>query len=73
MLGDRNWTQLAVELHTTVLGLDATLIEKVTSDTFIEPVQRAKRSGLKIDKAIAELNYQPVSFEDGIKQTFNLT
>ena len=57
----------------TVLGLDATLIEKVTSDTFIEPVKRAKRSGLTIDKAIAELNYQPVSFEEGIKRTFNLS
>ena len=57
----------------TVLGLDTRLIEKVTSDTFIEPVQRAKRSGLIIDKAIEELNYQPISFEEGIKRTFNLT
>jgi len=54
------------------LGLDAALIEKVTSDTFIEPVKRAKKSGLKIDKAIQELEYDPVDFRDGIRHTFNI-
>lgn len=53
-----------------VLGLDENLIENVTSETFPEPVRRAKRSGLKIDKAIAELDYQPVSFEEGVRMTF---
>lgn len=53
-----------------VLGLDENLIENVTSETFPEPVKRAKRSGLKIDKAIAELDYQPVSFEEGVRLTF---
>lgn len=53
-----------------VLGLDENLIENVTSETFPEPVKRAKRSGLKIDKAIAELDYQPVSFEEGVRMTF---
>ncbi|HEX8335054.1 MAG TPA: SDR family oxidoreductase [Segetibacter sp.] len=52
------------------LGLDASLIENVTSDTFPEPVKRAKRSGLKIDKAIKELDYNPVSFEEGVGLTF---
>ncbi len=55
-----------------LLGLDVSLIEKVTSDTFPEPVKRAKKSGLKIDKAIAELGYQPHSFEAGVKLTFGL-
>lgn len=55
-----------------VLGLDENLIENVTSDTFPEPVQRARRSGLKIDKAVAELGYSPVSFEDGVRKTFGL-
>ncbi|WP_207493838.1 SDR family oxidoreductase [Aridibaculum aurantiacum] len=54
-----------------VLKLDESLIEKVTADTFPEPVKRAKRSGLKIDKAITELNYQPVSFEEGVRLTFH--
>ncbi|MEX6686783.1 SDR family oxidoreductase [Danxiaibacter flavus] len=55
-----------------ILGLDATLIQNVTSECFDEPVIRAKRSGLKIDKAMKELDYVPVSFEDGIRYTFNI-
>lgn len=52
------------------LKLDAALIENVTSETFAEPVKRAKRSGLKIDKARKLLGYEPVSFEEGIQLTF---
>ena len=55
-----------------VLGLDASLIENVNADNFPEPVKRAKRSGLLIAKAIAEINYSPVSFEQGVKQSFFL-
>lgn len=54
----------------TVLQLDESLIEKVTAETFPEPVKRAKNSGLKIDKAKQELDYHPVSFEEGVKLTF---
>jgi dTDP-4-dehydrorhamnose reductase len=54
------------------LGLDASLIQNVTSETFPEPVHRAKRSGLKIDKAIRELDYNPVSFEEGVRLTFSI-
>jgi len=53
------------------LKLDTTLIEEVTSDTFKEPVRRAKRSGLKIEKARKFLKYEPVSFVKGIELTFN--
>lgn len=53
------------------LNLDAALIENVTSESFKEPVQRAKRSGLKIDKAIRLLSYNPVDFEKGVELTFN--
>ncbi len=53
------------------LKLNAALIENVTSETFKEPVKRAKRSGLKIDKARTMLHYEPVSFEEGIQLTFN--
>ncbi len=53
-----------------VLQLDRTLIEPVTSDTFPEPVKRSKKSGLKIDKAVEQLNYNPVDFEKGVKLTF---
>ncbi|MBL0882151.1 MAG: SDR family oxidoreductase [Chitinophagaceae bacterium] len=53
-----------------VLDLDAELIKPVTSETFPEPVRRAKKSGLYIDKAIRELNYTPHSFEDAVKLSF---
>lgn len=53
-----------------VLGLDETLIENVTSETFPEPVRRAKRSGLLIEKAREQLGYAPVSFEQGVANTF---
>jgi len=53
-----------------VLNLDASLIEEVNSDCFPEPVQRSKKSGLKIDKAIQELNYNPLSFEEGVRNSF---
>jgi dTDP-4-dehydrorhamnose reductase len=52
------------------LNLDTALIENVTSETFPEPVKRAKRSGLKIDKARKLLGYEPVGFEEGIQLTF---
>jgi dTDP-4-dehydrorhamnose reductase len=55
-----------------VLNLDESLIEKVTSETFPEPVKRAKRSGLKIDKARKDLDYEPVSFEEGVRLTFGI-
>lgn len=61
--------QMAVILANS-LELDASLITPVTSETFVEPVKRAKRSGLKIDKAIRELNYEPVSFEEGVRLSF---
>jgi len=48
-------------------GLDSKLIIPVTSVEFPEPVQRAKKSGLKIDKAIAELDYTPHSFEEAAR------
>jgi dTDP-4-dehydrorhamnose reductase len=53
-----------------VLQLNTNLIIPVTSETFPEPVQRAKRSGLKIEKARRELGYEPLSFEEGLKRSF---
>ena len=53
------------------LNLETNLIEPVTSDTFPEPVIRAKQSGLKIDKAREILGYEPISFEEGIRLTFS--
>jgi dTDP-4-dehydrorhamnose reductase len=50
-----------------LLQLDAGLIEAVTAATFPEPVDRAKNGGLKIDKAIRELDYKPISLQEGLQ------
>jgi dTDP-4-dehydrorhamnose reductase len=50
-----------------VLKLDKSLIENVTSQTFNEPVVRAKKSGLIISKAQLELGYQPINFTEGVR------
>ncbi len=62
--------QMALAVAET-LNLNANLIEPVTSETFPEPVIRAKNSGLKIDKAREILGYKPISFEEGIALTFS--
>ena len=54
-----------------VLRLNQSLIEPVTADTFPETVIRAKKSGLLIHKAQKELGYEPVSFTEGVRLTFD--
>jgi len=46
------------------------LIEPVTASTFPEPVKRAQRSGLKIDKAVITLGYAPHSFVEALQKCF---
>lgn len=58
---------VAVAKH---LNLPLDLIEPVTASTFPEPVKRAQRSGLKIDKAENELGYAPHTFTDALKKCF---
>jgi dTDP-4-dehydrorhamnose reductase len=54
----------------TTLQLNIKLIEPVTADSFPEPVKRAKKSGLQIDKAKALLSYEPISFAEGVRMSF---
>lgn len=54
-----------------VLDLPEDLILPVTADTFPEIVKRAKDSGLTIENAQKILNYQPISFEEGVRRSFN--
>ena len=58
---------VAVAKH---LGLPVSLIEPVTASTFPEPVKRAGRSGLKIDKAVSALGYAPHSFAEALQKCF---
>lgn len=53
------------------LQLDASYLEKVTAATFVEPVRRAKLSGLSIQKAMEALNYQPLGIDEGIALSFS--
>jgi len=58
---------VAVAKH---LNLPLGLIEPVTASTFPEPVKRAQRSGLKIDKAVDALGYAPHSFAEALQKCF---
>jgi len=53
------------------LQLDCNLIIPVDENSFPEPVKRAKRSIVNIDKAKAELDYQPLSFDEGLRMAVN--
>lgn len=52
------------------LGLDSTLIKKVTATDFPEAVKRPLHTGFRIDKAKTTLGFQPCSFVEGLKKTF---
>lgn len=64
--------QLAVMVANT-LQLDASLIEKVTADTFKEPAKRPPKTGFIITKAVKELGYVPMKLEDGLKHAFGIS
>ena len=50
--------------------LDRSLIEKADASSFSQPAVRPPRTGFYIDKARADLGYEPLSFEDGLKKFF---
>jgi dTDP-4-dehydrorhamnose reductase len=52
-----------------LLGLDKSLMERVDADTFSQPARRPLRTGFVIEKAVRELGYEPISFEDGLLRT----
>lgn len=52
------------------LGLNASLIKKVTAADFSQPAKRPPKTGFVIDKAIKQLNFSPINFEEGLKRTF---
>ena len=52
------------------LQLDGTLIHKVEEKDFSQPAKRPLKTGFNISKAKRDLNYQPLSFSEGLKKTF---
>ncbi|MCX6319611.1 MAG: SDR family oxidoreductase [Bacteroidetes bacterium] len=53
------------------LGLNASLLVNVNADTFSQPAIRPLKTGFNITKARMQLDYQPHSFEEGLRKTFS--
>jgi dTDP-4-dehydrorhamnose reductase len=52
------------------LSLDPSLIEKVDARSFTQPAKRPPKTGFDIEKARANLGYEPISFSEGLKKVF---
>jgi len=52
------------------LGLNKSLIKKVTAAEFSQAAKRPAKTGFIIKKARKELGFEPLSFEEGLKKTF---
>jgi dTDP-4-dehydrorhamnose reductase len=52
------------------LGLNTSLIKKVTAGEFVQPAKRPAKTGFDISKAKRELGFQPISFEEGLVKIF---
>ena len=69
--GEEVWTPYQMAIKTAeYLGLNSSLINKVTAADFSQPARRPPKTGFIIDKSKKELGYKPISFEDGLKKTF---
>jgi dTDP-4-dehydrorhamnose reductase len=53
------------------LNLDGSLVHPVTQESFSQPARRPLKTGFNISKAVRELGYDPVSFQEGLKKTFH--
>jgi dTDP-4-dehydrorhamnose reductase len=53
------------------LGLDPSLINRVTASNFTQPAKRPAKTGFDISKAKKEIGYDPISFDDGLVKTFS--
>jgi dTDP-4-dehydrorhamnose reductase len=52
-------------------GFNKSLIKKVTAADFSQPAKRPPITGFVIDKAVRELGFHPVAFEEGLRRTFS--
>lgn len=60
-----------VERVSKYFNLSMEHVSKVKSNTLNQPAKRPPFTGFKLDKAINDLNYNPHSFEEGIKIIFD--
>ena len=61
--------QMVIEVA-EFFGYDKSLVEPVQEHMFDQPARRPAKTGFDITKAKKELNYQPISFEEGLRKTF---
>lgn len=61
--------QIALEVA-DYLGLDQSLVTSVTENDFAQPARRPSRTIFDLTKAHNELDYNPVSFKEGMRRTF---
>lgn len=52
-------------------GYETSLIKKVTAAEFSQPARRPAKTSFIIDKAKRDLNFSPISFDEGLKKTFD--
>jgi dTDP-4-dehydrorhamnose reductase len=52
-------------------GSDSSYLKEATEANFSQPAKRPLKTGLNIDKAKKKLGYQPISFTEGLKKTFD--
>ena len=61
--------QMAVEVAEH-LALDSTVVIQVAENDFEQPARRPLKTGFNITKAKSVLNFQPISFAEGLEKTF---
>ncbi len=52
-------------------NLDSSLIEKANAANFSQPAKRPPKTGFDISKARLQLGFEPITFEEGLKQMFS--
>lgn len=52
--------------------LDKSLIKKVDASVFTQPAKRPPKTGFDITKARTRLGFEPVSFEEGLRKSYEL-
>jgi dTDP-4-dehydrorhamnose reductase len=69
--GENVKTPYDVSIETAeYLHLDTSLITRVKEKDFDQPARRPAKTGFDISKAKRDLNFQPISFEEGLRRTF---
>lgn len=70
--GDEKLTPYEMARQTAdYLKRNKNLIKPVATSDFQQSAKRPLKTGFNIEKARKEINYSPVSFEDGLKRTFD--